>query len=161
MFIPVYIPGRTQTGHISIGHIGTFSVIEHRQPTGAVGSIVFFANVSIFRISGEKPVRPKKRRTNTILLTFIHPGNIHTGSHTYIYIYIQRILDRGKTSGRCITQLAKISIDHNFIELTADERILKFYKIPLVEMSRSSFLARSKGPAPSPALQPAPASTRS
>ena len=48
-----------------------------------------------------------------------HPGDIHR-SHT---IYIQRILHTSKyvkTSDRCVTQLANMNIDHEFVELTAD-----------------------------------------
>ena len=122
----------------------------------------FFCKCKYISNIRRKACPPKKTAHEHNIIDVHSPWQHPYGeSYIHIYIYIQRILDRGKTSGRCITQLAKISIDHNFIELTADERILKFYKIPLVEMSRSSFLARSKGPAPSPALQPAPASTRS
>ena len=35
-------------------------------------------------------------------------------------VYIQRIVHLSKSSGRCITQLAKVSIDPESVKLTAD-----------------------------------------
>ena len=69
---------------------------------------------------------------DNILLLMSHPDNMHK-SHTKYVRSIQRVRHAVTTSGRCIAQLAKMSIDPELIELALYNNFVKYkiYVLPL------------------------------
>ena len=71
-------------------------------------------------------------RPYNIFVVDVHPDEIHRG------LMYSKDNTCVKTSGRCITQLAKMSIDPKFIELIAGVLIIFLYGIVMLRVRQTS-----------------------